>query len=116
MLKTRRKTDEEPVGLTADKIIAMTDAERAKIISDIENETTEEMLARSTPLTPRQRRNLRKARRLQGRPKHGKHGTKIVSVTVEKGLLKLADSYAKRHGLKRSELVDISLRATIGAK
>ena len=117
MTKKSRKPHQSE-GLTADKIIAMTDAERAKIIADIESESTESMIARSTPLTPEQRRNWNKflKRNRGGRPKHGKNGTQIVSVTVEKGLLRKADSYAKRHGMKRSELVAISLRDKIGAK
>ena len=47
---------------------------------------------------------------LGGRPKHGKYGTQIISVTVEKELLKQANAYAKAKGLKRSELVTQGLR------
>jgi len=48
-------------------------------------------------------------------PKLGKHGTRIVSVTVEKSLLKRADAYAKANGIKRSELFARSLSEKIGA-
>ena len=39
-----------------------------------------------------------------GRPKIGR-GTKMVAVTIEKGLLKRADAYAKRHGIKRARMI-----------
>jgi len=44
-----------------------------------------------------------------GRPKVGK-GVKVISLSVEKDLLKQADVYAKRHGMKRTELVAVGLK------
>ncbi len=44
-----------------------------------------------------------------GRPMVGK-GAKIVPVSIERGLLKKADSYARRHKLKRSQMVAKGLR------
>ena len=38
-----------------------------------------------------------------GRPVIGK-GAKVVPVTIERGLFKLADFFAKRHGLERSQM------------
>jgi metal-responsive CopG/Arc/MetJ family transcriptional regulator len=37
-------------------------------------------------------------------------GAKIVPVSIERGLLKDADAFAKRHRLKRSQLVAEGLR------
>jgi hypothetical protein len=47
--------------------------------------------------------------RAAGRPMVGK-GAKIVPVSIERGLLKEADSFAKRHKLKRSQMVAQGLR------
>jgi len=47
--------------------------------------------------------------RAAGRPMVGK-GAKIVPVSIERGLLKDADSFAKRHKLKRSQMVADGLR------
>lgn len=44
-----------------------------------------------------------------GRPMVGK-GAKIVPVSIERGLLKEADSFAKAHNLKRSQMVAQGLR------
>lgn len=53
---------------------------------------------------------------LGGRPCLGKHGARIVSVTVEKTLFKRADAYAKANELKRSELFALSVAEKIGEK
>jgi hypothetical protein len=44
-----------------------------------------------------------------GRPRVGK-GAKIVPVSIERGLLKQADAFAREHGLKRSQMVAQGLR------
>jgi hypothetical protein len=64
------------------------------------------------PLSTAQRSAHRRAAaraKKMGRPKIGK-GAKIVPVTVERGLLKQADDFARRHGLKRSQMVAQGLR------
>ena len=47
--------------------------------------------------------------RAAGRPMVGQ-GAKIVPVSIERGLLKQADSFARRHKLKRSQMVADGLR------
>ena len=47
--------------------------------------------------------------RAAGRPMVGK-GAKIVPVSIERGLLEKADSFARRHKLKRSQMVADGLR------
>ncbi len=47
--------------------------------------------------------------RAVGRPQIGK-GAKIVPVSIERGLLKQVDSFARRHKLKRSQMVAQGLR------
>ncbi|MDB5292287.1 MAG: hypothetical protein JWL69_3528 [Phycisphaerales bacterium] len=44
-----------------------------------------------------------------GRPMVGK-GAKIVPISIERGLLKEVDSFARRHKLKRSQMVAQGLR------
>ena len=61
------------------------------------------------PLTEGDRKLHRRAR---GRPKVGR-GAKRVMITVEMGLLKEADDYAKRIGMSRSELVASGIRSVL---
>jgi len=51
----------------------------------------------------------RAAVRGAGRPRVGK-GAKIVPVSIERGLLQDADRYARKHNLKRSQMVALGLR------
>jgi hypothetical protein len=61
------------------------------------------------PLTPAQRRlHARVVRR--GRPRKGK-GAAIVSLSIEKELLRRAERLAKAQGLSRSDLFSRGLRA-----
>jgi hypothetical protein len=63
------------------------------------------------PLTAAQRALHRGAasKARAGRPMIGK-GAKIVPVSIERGLLKETDAFAKRHKLKRSQMVAKGLR------
>lgn len=97
-----------------DEFIALPDSEKERIYQEIEAETPEEMLARSRPLNARERAQWRRFKSKIGRPKIGK-GAKTISLTVEKGLLKQADAYAKRHGISRAKLVAQGLQAVIGS-
>jgi hypothetical protein len=107
-----RKSAIEEV-LTGQSIDAMTDAERANLVAELDSETPEQRLARAKPLNDVQRKTWRAVRRKMGRPKTGL-GSQPISLTVEKGLLRRADAYAKRHGLKRAELVAEGLRLAMG--
>jgi len=71
-------------------------------------------LRESKPLSPADRALLRRAKRKGGRPKVGQ-GAKRVLITVERGLLKKADAYAKGKGMTRSELIARGLRSVIGS-
>lgn len=65
------------------------------------------------PLTAEDRATHRRARddakAKMGRPVVGE-GAKIVPVSIERGLLRQVDRYAKRHKLKRSQLVAEGLK------
>ncbi len=87
---------------------ALPDAEKERIFNELENASTEELLARSRPLTrseaARQREMRKAAKARLGRPVIGA-GAKQVAVTLERGLLDRADAYARQRGLKRSEMI-----------
>jgi len=89
-----------------ERLIALSDEEKDAEVAQYEDGTD------STdwrPLTPAQRSQWARIKRKSGRPMVDK-GTKIVPVSIERGLLKEADSFAKRHKLKRSQMVAQGLR------
>ncbi len=96
-----------------DEFIALPDSEKERIYQEIDGETPAARLARSRPLNAADRRLWRKFKAKMGRPKVGK-GSKTISLTVERDLLKKADAYAKRHGITRAKLVAQGLAAIIG--
>ena len=61
------------------------------------------------------RRRWERARQKPGRPKRGE-GAKIISVSVEKSLLKQSDSLAKNLGLSRARLIERGLKAVLAAE
>jgi len=97
-----------------EEFIALPDSEKDRIVKEIEDETLEETLARSRPLNAAERRQWREFKKRIGRPKVGK-GSKTISLTVEMGLLKKADAFAKRHGISRAKLVAQGLAAVMGS-
>ena len=68
-------------------------------------------LRESKPLTPSMRRMHRRAAK-RGRPRIGKGAAKLY-ISMERGLLKQADNFAKAHGMTRSELIANGVRAII---
>jgi len=100
--------------LTASSFEALPDAEKDRIYNDIDARA-KTIFETGKPLTARQKKALEKAKKKMGRPMLRKHGAKIVSVTIEKDLLKQADAYAKANGMKRSELFAVSVREKISA-
>jgi hypothetical protein len=96
-----------------EKFIALPDAEKERLIRNFDAETAEQSVARSRPLDAKERKQWRRFKAKMGRPKVGK-GAKTISLTVERELLKRADTYAKRHGMSRARLVAEGLRAMIG--
>lgn len=97
-----------------DEFIALPDSEKERIYQELEDETPEERHARSRPLNAEERKQWKRFKAKMGRPKVGK-GAKTISLTVEAGLLKQADAYAKRHGISRAKLVAEGLKAVMGS-
>ena len=65
------------------------------------------------PATAEERARFDRIRRKAGRPKIGQ-GAKVVAVTLEQGLLKRVDAYARRHAMKRAEMISRALKLLMG--
>ena len=99
----KRKSKLDPIERFLELSDAEKDAEVARFDSGIDPSEWK-------PLTALQRKRWDKIqKRLRGRPKIG-DGAKVLAVSVERGLLKEADAFAKRHNLKRSQMVAQGLR------
>ena len=66
------------------------------------------------PLSPAQRALWERAKR-RGRPRIG-NGAQVISLSMERGLLKDADARAKALRISRAELVARALRALLSGK
>lgn len=93
--------------------------EKERIYQELDNLTPTQARRMFRPMTANERREYVRrtsapARRRGGRPKLGKAGTSVISVSVERSLLKAVNAYAKAKGIKRSELVSAALRSVIG--
>ena len=93
--------------------MALSEAERRRIVAQLEEETPRRRLARSRPLNSAERKRWRRLQRKLGRPRLGR-GSQAISLTIEKGLLEKTDAFAKRRGLSRSQFVAESLRDKMG--
>jgi hypothetical protein len=93
-----------------ESFMKLSDAEKAAEAAQFDREYIGPGLP-GKPLTASQRKQWArirgKARR--GRPVLGQ-GAKIVPVSIEKGLLKAADTFARNHKIKRSQMVAEGLR------
>ena len=69
---------------------------------------------KSRPLTAAERKAWETARRKPGRPRRG-GGAKVISVSVERGLLARSDALAKELGVSRASLIERGLRAVLEA-
>lgn len=64
------------------------------------------------PPTPAEQKKWRRMQRKRGRPQRGK-GARVISVSVERNLLRRADRLAKTSGLTRARLIEIGLRTLL---
>ena len=100
-----RKKGRTPI----ERFIALPDAEKDRIAAEFDEEFVAE---RARPLTAAERKLWQKARRKPGRPKVGQ-GVKVISLSVEMGLLKRADALARKRKLTRAQLVSRALEAAL---
>jgi len=87
----------------------MTEDELAKATAEFDREHVRDTFE---PLAGEEAARWRKARRKRGRPPTGK-GAKVVSVSVEKGLLSRSDRLARRLGISRAALIARGLRRVL---
>lgn len=106
MAKNRRSAIEE--------FLALSPEEKEREFRSIDREFSR---AQTKPLTAAQRsawKKFRERRRSRGRPKVGQ-GARVVSLTIEGGLLKRTDALAKREGVSRANVVARGLEMLLRA-
>lgn len=64
------------------------------------------------PLTTAMKSQLKRVKLKRGRPVKGS-GAKVISLSVERGLLDLADAMAKKQGMTRADLVARGIHAVL---
>jgi hypothetical protein len=70
------------------------------------------VISQSRALSPGERGTWREVRRKPGRPRRGA-GAKVISVSVERGLLSKSDATASRLGISRAALIERGLRLVL---
>ncbi len=96
-----------------ERFLALSDAEKAE-------EVARALKAPSRPMTPAERARWKKVqaglkaahKKKMGRPVTGK-GVKVISLSMEQGLLKRADARAKKEGISRAALIARGLEAVL---
>jgi hypothetical protein len=107
-VKPKRRTPaRRPSGY--ERFMAQSEAARQREVAEFDKEF---IGIPGKPLTPQMRADWAKAKRKRGRPTVGQ-GSQTISVTVERGLLSRADSYAKERGISRSQLIAKGLAAVL---
>src|SRR4051812_34434917 len=84
-------------------------------LSEAEKEAVYQQCERVRPeagkaLTARDRQRHRRAGLSVGRPRIGR-GAKRINISMEQGLLKTADTFARRQGMTRASLISESVKA-----
>ncbi len=102
-MKPEREGASKYARLTADQLATAT--------AEFDHEM---VVSRSRALTPAEKQAWKEARRKPGRPKRGA-GVKVVSVSVEKGLLAKSDALARSLGISRAALIERGLRAVLAS-
>ncbi|HXE54283.1 MAG TPA: hypothetical protein VN541_14765 [Tepidisphaeraceae bacterium] len=110
----KKRTTRGPKKLTGEIFDSLPSSEKERIYREFERLTPEQIDRQFRSLAPKERAGHMRPRK-PGRPKLGK-GVKVISLSVEKDLLKQADAYAKQHGLKRTQLFSLGLRLALSDK
>jgi hypothetical protein len=101
-MKMKKKISEH------ERFMALSDAEKDREVAKYDREIP---LPETSPLTPADRARLRRARK-RGRPRIGA-GSKRIQVTLERGLLKQVDRYARQHRMSRAELLALGAKTIL---
>jgi hypothetical protein len=94
-----------------EKFIKLTPAERKKATAEFDREFVADTFK---PLSADQRRKWQRAKRKRGRPTVG-NGAKVISVSIERSLLKQSDVLAKELNVSRASLIARGLKAILAA-
>jgi hypothetical protein len=94
-----------------DEFIALPEEEKQRIVAEFDKEFVFET---ARPLSPAQRKLWNRIKRKHGRPRKGL-GHKVISVSLEKGLLKRADAFVKKSGTTRAALIARGLESILPA-
>lgn len=92
-----------------ERFLALSDAEKDREVSEFDREFVADTFR---PLTPRQKKQWQRIRKKMGRPKIGR-GAKVISLTIEAGLLARADALARRQKLTRAALFARALKSDL---
>ncbi len=90
----------------------LTDEEKGREVAQYDREF---IVDESRPLTPAERAEWNRIKRKRGRPAEGR-GAKVISVSVERGLLQKADALAKKKRISRAKIIARGLRAVLAAE
>jgi len=101
----KRKNTKSPV----ESFLALSDAQKRAVSSEYDQEF---VIDKFRALTPAQRRRWRRIKRKMGRPINGQ-GHRVISVSMEKGLLARVDALAKRQRMTRAALIAQSLETIL---
>jgi hypothetical protein len=111
-MSTRKKKDAYPAFKTIAEFRALSAEEKDRVWDYYDREKIP--MSESRPLNAEERALFEQVRqRSVDRPKIGQ-GAKVVAVTMEKGFLNRVDAYAKKHALKRAEMITRGLRLVMG--
>ncbi len=99
--KTKRKPAKAPSG-----------AELERLTADLDDEF---VVGKFKVLDAESRRQWQRAKRKRGRPIRGE-GARVISISIERGLLRASDELARRKKITRANLVARGLRAVLAAE
>lgn len=94
-----------------ERFLALSDDEKERIWESYNDGVS---FAETRPLSKTDRQRWEKAKKRMGRPKVGK-GAKVISLSVEGGLLERADAYARKHSISRTQLFARSVERMLAA-
>jgi hypothetical protein len=87
----------------------MTTRELAEATKEFDEEF---VIDKCKPLSRKMRERWEHAKRKVGRPRQGR-GVRVISVSVERGLLARSDALAKKMGVSRAALISRGLKAVL---
>lgn len=91
------------------------EAKGSELAEDTARYEREMVIDEFGPITAAARARWARAKRKPGRPRRGK-GAKVISVSVERGLLSRSDALAKDLGLTRAGLIERGLQAVLATE